>query len=156
MKNIHGLIFLIGIFLLISMVLFYVVPLVSYQGTPNQIKNSIIKNKDSENSTVYIKSDKKIYRSGDNMRLVIDLKNFTVEDILKIQIVGIKTARGNFALNKIREVTIRENPYKVVFDIKLPSCSKCAGIAPGAYPIQVNILQKGEVVKNEVINIELL
>ncbi|MCK4745121.1 hypothetical protein KAS41_03590 [Candidatus Parcubacteria bacterium] len=156
MKNIHGLIFLIGIFLLASMILFYAIPLACYQEIHSAIENPIIKIQDSEKSAVYIKSDKKIYNSGDNMRLVIDLKNFTIEDILKIQVVGIKTSRGNFALNKIREVEIKENPYRVVFDVKLPSCSKCAGIAPGKYSIQVNILRKGEVVKNEVMEIELL
>ena len=156
MKNIHGLIFLIGIFLLVSMILFYTIPLVCYQEIHRTIKKTITETQDSEKSAVYVKSNKKIYNSGDNMRLVIDLKNFTIEDILKIQVVGIKTSRGNFALNKIREVEIKENPYRVVFHVKLPSCSKCAGIAPGKYSIQVNILQKGEVVKNEVMEIELL
>lgn len=156
MKNIHSLIFLIAIFLLVSFALFYFIPLISYQGTPHQIKNPIIKIKNSGKNTVYIKSDKEIYRSGDNMRLVIDLKNFTVEDTFKIQVFGIKTARGNFALNKIRDVKIKENPYRVVFDLKLPSCSKCAGIVSGKYPIRVNVLQKNKTIKTEIIEIELL
>ena len=156
MKNIHSLFFLITVFLFISFVLFYFITLICYQGMPRQIKNPIIKIQDSKKNAVYVESDKKIYRSGDNMRLVIDLKNFTVEDTFKIQVTGIKTARGNFALNKIRDVKIKENPYRVVFDLRLPTCSKCAGIASGKHSIQINILQKGKVIKNEVIEIELL
>lgn len=99
--------------------------------------------------------DKQTYSFGDTIKLKINFNNFIVGENIGLKVRGIKASNGLFRINKSRQVLIKEIPYQIVYNVKVPYCSKCSGIKKGEYSLEVIIVKNGEIVESKSKNIIL-
>ena len=99
--------------------------------------------------------DKQIYSFGDTIKLKINFNNFAVGESIRLKVRGLKASNGLFKINKSRQVLIKEIPYQIVYNVKVPYCSKCSGLGKGEYSLEVIIVRNGEVVESKSRNIIL-
>ena len=99
--------------------------------------------------------DKQVYSFGDTIKLKINFNNFTMGETVGLKVRGIKANNGLFKINKSRQVLIKEIPYQIIYNVKVPYCSKCSGIEEGEYSLEVIIVKNGKVVESKSKNIIL-
>lgn len=100
-------------------------------------------------------TDKKNYSFGDTIKLKIVFNNFTIGKTINLKVIGLKAKNGFFKINKSRQVEIKNIPYQIIYNIKVPYCSKCSGIVKGKYPLKVFIIKDGKIIGSKSKNIIL-
>ncbi|MEA2088579.1 MAG: hypothetical protein U9O55_01925 [Patescibacteria group bacterium] len=110
---------------------------------------------DSNKQSFNFKIDKKSYSFGDTIKLKIDFNNFAVGENIGLRVKGIKAKNGLFKINKSRQVEIKGNPYQIIYNVKVPYCSKCSGIGKGKHSLEVAIIKNGKIIESKNENIIL-
>jgi hypothetical protein len=102
-----------------------------------------------------VSTDKNLYHSNEIMKIAISLSARGPAENATIKLSGIQDKYGNFRLEKELPVTLSSGSNTVIYDYQLPSCSSCAGLLPGSYPIEVQLVRNGTVVANATHSIQL-
>lgn len=93
--------------------------------------------------------DKKSYSFGDTIKLKINFNNFTVGENIGLKVRGLKASNGLFKINKSRQVEIKNIPYQIIYNVKVPYCSKCSGIKKGEHSLEVAIVKNGKIIESK-------
>jgi hypothetical protein len=95
-----------------------------------------------------VTTDKDLYHSNDvmKMEILVNSTGFTTDTSLKIE--GITDTYGQTRLSHIMSANLTPGPNIFLYDYHLPSCSKCSGLDPGNYPINVTLDKNGTIISN--------
>jgi len=102
-----------------------------------------------------VTTDKDLYHSNDvmMMKILVNSTGFTTDTSLKIE--GITDTYGQVRLSHIMPANLTPGPNIFLYDYHLPSCSKCSGLDPGNYPINITLEKNGTVISNISIAVNL-
>ncbi len=102
-----------------------------------------------------VTTDKDLYHSNDvmMMKILVNSTGFTTDTSLKIE--GITDTYGQVRLSHIMPANLTPGPNIFLYDYHLPSCSKCSGLDPGNYPINITLERNGTVISNISIAVNL-
>jgi hypothetical protein len=102
-----------------------------------------------------VTTDRDLYHSNDvmMMKILVNSTGFTTDTSLKIE--GIKDTYGQTRLSHIMNANLTPGPNLFLYDYHLPTCSKCSGLDPGNYPIDVTLEKNGTVISNLSITVHL-
>ena len=123
------------------------------QKTELNYKDSIVPGE--ENSNFDFSIDKNNYTYGETLKLNISFGDFAKGDTVKLRVSGIKDFQEKNLLNKLREVEIKDNFYKMVYNVKLPELSNCSGPESGEHLIKVDVIKGNQIIKSKTQNIIL-
>ena len=105
--------------------------------------------------TLNLSSDKKVYHSSEKMELKTMIETDSKIENLTVRVYGIKDIRGNYRV-KGEKVVSAEPPFTSEnFEFTMPSCYGCAGVSPGEYEIVMEVLQNGELIRNQSVTVKL-
>ena len=107
-------------------------------------------------ATVFsVTTDRDLYHSNDvmMMKILVNSTGFTTDTSLKIE--GIKDTYGQTRLSHSMNANLTPGPNVFLYDYHLPSCSKCSGLDPGNYPINVTLVKNGTVISNLSVTVHL-
>jgi len=104
---------------------------------------------------VSFSTDKYVYHSGEILTMNISTINGEKYDNVTIKIYGIKDSRGNFRIYYEKNISLKDKPYMNI-TFQMPSCYGCAGVSPGNYEVNLQILYNGNVIGsyNKTITLE--
>jgi hypothetical protein len=102
-----------------------------------------------------VTTDKDLYHSNDvmMMKILVNSTGFTTDTSLKIE--GITDTYGQVRLSHIMPANLTPGPNIFLYDYHLPSCSKCSGLDPGNYPVNITLEKNGTVISNMSIAVNL-
>jgi hypothetical protein len=102
-----------------------------------------------------VTTDKDLYHSNDVMMMVILVNStgFTTDTSLKIE--GITDSYGQTRLSHLMPANLTPGSNVFKYDYHLPSCSKCSGLNPGTYPVNVTLEKNGTIISNKEIEVNL-
>lgn len=102
------------------------------------------------------KTDKKIYYSGEQIRLEITLLSSQNLENITVSAQGIVSQYGHIYFDKSQNINLVKNqPQKISFISVLPVCSSCSGVNPGDYAIEITAVSGRESLKTSSIIINL-
>ena len=99
--------------------------------------------------------DKDLYHSNEVMNITISVNARGATENATLRLAGIKDRYGDLRLEKEIPVILSPGLYTVTYDYKLPPCSHCAGIDPGPYQIEVELVRNGTVISNTTRTVQL-
>jgi hypothetical protein len=100
-------------------------------------------------ATVFsVTTDRDLYHSNDvmMMKILVNSTGFTTDTSLKIE--GIKDIYGQTRLLHNMRANLTPGPNIFLYDYHLPTCSKCSGLDPGNYSINVTLDKNGTIISN--------
>ncbi len=102
-----------------------------------------------------VTTDKDLYHSNEvmMMKILVNSTGFNNETSLKIE--GIIDTYGQTRLLQVMPANLKPGLNSFTYDYHLPSCSKCSGLNPGNYPINVTLEKNGTVISNLSIHVNL-
>jgi hypothetical protein len=102
-----------------------------------------------------VTTDKDLYHSNDvmMMKILVNSTGITTDTSLKIE--GITDTYGQTRLSHIMRANLTPGPNTFLYDYHLPTCSKCSGLDPGNYPINVTLDKNGTIISNLSITVHL-
>ena len=95
-----------------------------------------------------VSTDKDLYHSNEIMKIAISVNARGSSEDATIRLSGIRDRHGDLRLEKDLPVTLSMGPNTMIYDYQLPPCSSCAGLEPGIYQIEVELIRNGTVVSN--------
>jgi hypothetical protein len=107
-------------------------------------------------SVTSFKTDKDIYHSKETMKFQISLASGASLDNVTVHLEGITDRYGSTRLNKDIPVSIAPGTNTVTYEYQLPTCSKCSGLDPGIYPINLTVFKSGKpiAIGNQTVHLE--
>ena len=103
----------------------------------------------SSNQNFDFTIDKKSYSFGDTIKLKIYFNKFAVGENIGLRVKGLKAKNGLFKINKSRQVEIKNIPYEIIYNVKVPYCSKCSGVKKGEHFLEVAIVKNGKIIESK-------
>lgn len=102
-----------------------------------------------------VTTDKDLYHSNDvmMMKIAVNSTGFTTDTSLKIE--GITDSYGQTRLSHIMRANLTPGPNIFLYDYHLPTCSKCSGLDPGTYPLNITLEKNGTIISNMSITVNL-
>ncbi len=102
-----------------------------------------------------VTTDKDLYHSNDvmMMKILVNSTGFTTDTSLKIE--GITDTFGQTRLSHAMRANLTPGANIFLYDYHLPTCSKCSGLDPGTYPLNITLEKNGTVVSNMTITVNL-
>lgn len=102
-----------------------------------------------------VTTDKDLYHSNEVMKIAISVNSSRNMDNTIVRIEGIRDRRGVMRLS--HEMPANHVPLPAVFtyDYQLPQCSACAGLNPGAYKVNVTLVQNGKIISNMTHSVQI-
>ncbi|GEM_PF-431114 len=88
-------------------------------------------------------TDKDLYHSNEIMKIQVNLSSKSNLDDTDVAVHGIKDRYGDLHLNKNSTLNLISGSNTVIFEYELPTCSRCTGIDPGDYPLNLTITRNG-------------
>lgn len=107
-------------------------------------------------ATVFsVTTDKELYHSNEvmMMKIMVNSSGYTNETNLEIK--GIQDSYGQTRLSHVMPANLTPGSNIFVYDYHLPSCSKCAGLNPGKYPVNVTLVKNGTAISNMSVWVDL-
>lgn len=101
-------------------------------------------------------TDKDLYHSKELMKLQITLTSGTRLDNVTVHMEGIRDRYGDLRLTKEIPLSLTPGTNTVTYEYQLPSCSKCSGLDPGMYPINITVMHSGQAlaIGNHTVHLE--
>lgn len=99
--------------------------------------------------------DKELYHSNEVMKIAISVSARGQGQNATIRLYGIKDSDGDIRLEKELPVTLVPGPNTVMYDYQLPPCSSCAGLAPGTYQIEAELVRNGTILSNASRSVQI-
>jgi hypothetical protein len=102
-----------------------------------------------------VTTDRDLYHSNDvmMMKILVNSSGFITDTSLKIE--GITDSYGQTRLSHIMRANLTPGPNTFFYDYHLPSCSKCSGLNPGSYPLNITLEKNGTIISNLSITVNL-
>ncbi len=102
-----------------------------------------------------VTTDKDLYHSNEvmMMKIIVNSTGSSNDTFLKIE--GITDTYGQTRLSHVMPANLTPGPNSFLYDYHLPSCSKCSGLDPGTYPINVTLEKNGTIISNLSIKVNL-
>jgi hypothetical protein len=102
-----------------------------------------------------VTTDRDLYHSNDvmMMKILVNSTGFTTDTTLKIE--GITDTYGQTRLSHIMRANLTPGPNVFLYDYHLPTCSKCSGLDPGNYPLNITLDKNGTIISNMTITVHL-
>jgi len=106
-----------------------------------------------EPSSVTLETDKDLYHSGELIKITSTINSPVELKDVKVGFYGIYSRR--YRLDTIKTVNLVEGENKITLDYKAPSCYGCAGIKPGTYSINVDVVYSNQTLGTKTIDVEI-
>lgn len=102
-----------------------------------------------------VTTDKPLYHSNEVMMLkvLVNSTGYTNDTYLKIE--GIMDSYGQTRLSHVIQANLTPGTNMFPYDFHLPSCSKCSGLDPGVYPVNVTLAKNGTIISNLSVMVSL-
>jgi hypothetical protein len=102
-----------------------------------------------------VTTDKDLYHSNDvmMMKILVNSTGSINDTFLKIE--GITDTYGQTRLTHVMPANLTPGPNSFLYDYHLPSCSKCSGLDPGNYPLNITLVKNGTIISNMTITVHL-
>ncbi|MEI7434348.1 MAG: hypothetical protein WCJ93_08865 [Methanomicrobiales archaeon] len=102
-----------------------------------------------------VTTDRDLYHSNDvmMMKILVNSTGITTDTSLKIE--GITDTYGQTRLSHIMRANLTPGPNVFLYDYHLPTCSKCSGLDPGNYPLNITLDKNGTIISNMTITVRL-
>ena len=104
---------------------------------------------------VSVTTDKPLYHSNEVMQIEITVSSTAPEKDATIKIDGFTDSYGQTRLSHIMNASLSPGSNIFTYSYNLPPCSKCAGLEPGQYPVNVTLRKNGTPVSEKTIMIDL-
>jgi len=102
-----------------------------------------------------VTTDKDLYHSNEKMNITIMVNSAGNMDNTTARIEGIRDDDGKFRIKHDMPANLSEGSNVLVYEYKLPSCSKCSGLGEGTYQVNVTLIRNGVPVSNMTHSVEL-
>jgi hypothetical protein len=101
-------------------------------------------------------TDKDLYHSHETMKIAVLVRSSGQMDNTTMLFTGIEDKNGRMRLSHEIPANITSDQTIINYDYELPACSKCAGLDPGNYQINVTLERNGIAISNatHIIKIE--
>jgi hypothetical protein len=90
-------------------------------------------------SITSFQTDKNLYHSKELMKLQIGISSGAYIENVTVHLWGITDRYGDTHMNKDFNLALSPGTTTIAYEYLLPNCSKCSGIDPGDYPINVKV-----------------
>jgi len=102
-----------------------------------------------------VTTDKDLYHSNEVMvmKILVNSTGSSNDTFLKIE--GITDTYGQTRLFHVMPANLTPGPNNFLYDYHLPACSKCSGLDPGTYPVNVTLEKNGTIISNLSILVNL-
>ena len=95
---------------------------------------------------ISVSTDANVYHSNDLMKITVSILSSESIDNLSLMVEGIVGSSGKARLNETRQVNLTKGRNDILINYTMPVCSRCAGLPPGAYAINVTLLQENSTI----------
>jgi hypothetical protein len=102
-----------------------------------------------------VTTDKDLYHSNEVMMVTILVDSAAQTNDTSLKIEGITDTYGQIRLSHIMPANLTPGSNIFHYDYHLPTCSKCSGLDPGTYPINVTLEKNGTIISNLSIKVNL-
>jgi hypothetical protein len=111
---------------------------------------------ESDVFNVSVSTDKDVYHSGEFMAMNLNITGAQKYENLTLIVAGVKDSRGNFRINYENNMSFNESFSSFNITFQMPSCYGCAGVSPGEYVVNLQMIHEGNVIGsyNKTIRLE--
>lgn len=88
-------------------------------------------------------TDKNLYHSKEMMQIQVSISSGSPVANATVHIWGITDRYGDTHLLKDIPVELKPGVTTITTEYQLPACSKCSGIDPGDYPVNLKLVRDG-------------
>ena len=103
--------------------------------------------------SVELTTDKDIYHSNEIIQITSNINSPAEIKNATIHFYGIHASRNRLEKTMYQDLTSGENI--VTYEFQAPRCYGCAGVKPGTYKINVDVIYNEQVLSTKTIDIEL-
>ena len=102
-----------------------------------------------------VTTDKNLYHSNEVMMMTIMIisPDFRGDTLVKIE--GIQDRHGQTRLSHLIPANLTPGSNVFLYNYNLPACSRCAGLDPGSYPVNVTLEKAGTILSTMSISVNL-
>ncbi|MEM2918764.1 MAG: hypothetical protein QXY62_04625 [Candidatus Altiarchaeota archaeon] len=98
-------------------------------------------------------TDKEIYHSNEIMKIKVLINAEEEMNNVSVKIYGIMS--GYYRLQIEDKKNLKKGLNEINFEYRTPSCTGCAGIRPGSYEVNVELLYDNETIAKETKNVNI-
>ena len=102
-----------------------------------------------------VTTDKDLYHSNEKMNITIMVNSAGDMSNTTARIQGILDSDGKMRISHDMPANLSAGPNILMYQYKLPSCSKCSGLEEGTYQVNVSLIRNGALVSNMTHSFEL-
>lgn len=102
-----------------------------------------------------VNTEKELYHSDEVMNITVAVNATGNLDNATLVIEGIQDKHGRTRLSHQMQVNLTSGANTFTYDYQLPECSSCAGLNPGAYQVNVTLMENGTVISNATTSVEI-
>lgn len=102
---------------------------------------------------INLTTDKDLYHSNEIIKVTADIDSPVQLNNVSVRFYGIYSRR--YRLDQTKIVDLNKGDNIITLDYQAPKCYGCAGIKPGTYKINADIIYNEETLTNTSVDIEL-
>ncbi len=118
--------------------------------TSSTSTTTVIPNQEVE---ISLSTDKETYHSNEHMDIAVTIDSPAILRDVGVRVYGIKA--GSYRLDKTKKVNLTAGINTITFSYKTPRCTGCAGIRPGNYPINVDLIYGNDFIARATKNVDI-
>lgn len=102
---------------------------------------------------ISLSTDKETYHSNEHMDIAVTIDSPAIFRDVGVRVYGIKA--GSYRLDKTEKMNLSIGVNTLTFSYKTPRCTGCAGIRPGNYQINVDLIYTNDFIARATKNVEI-
>ncbi len=102
---------------------------------------------------ISLSTDKETYHSNEHMDIAVTIDSPAILRGVGVRVYGIKARTDR--LDKTEKINLTIGVNTITFSYKTPRCTGCAGIRPGTYQINVDLIYNNDFIARATKNVDI-